>query len=78
MDERKFALEIKNLDVYRVACAIWPHLSELTFEQVRLNFLVFDAEGDGLFALYAPGAIVEHISMIEPGPNVQFKKVLVK
>jgi len=67
MDETaKFAFEIKNPEIYRIACAIWPHLDELRFEDVKNHILVFDFDGDGQHALLGPGAIRDFIKTLEP------------
>jgi len=70
----KFAFVIENHVTYRLACAVWPHLTELTFEQVRNNFLVFD-DPDGKPALYSPGAAADNFRYIEDGPQIVLKKV---
>lgn len=74
MNDPKFAFVIENHVTYRLACAVWPHLEELTFEQVRNNFLVFD-DKDRQFALYSPGAAAENFRHIEDGPQITLKKV---
>lgn len=48
------AFEIKTLNDYELANAIWPNLkAELAFENVKNNFLVLNYEG-GAHALVNP------------------------
>lgn len=77
MDEYKFALEIKSYATYQLACAIWPHLLQMTGEQIHLHFLIFN-ETDGQFALYGPGAVAELVDHVENGPTLTIKKVYLK
>ncbi len=76
MDEYVFAFEIKNHMTFRLAQQLWPHLVELTFEQVRNHFLVID-QREGT-ALYGPGAIMDSVDHIENGPEITLKKLFFK
>lgn len=76
MDEYVFAFEIKNHMTFRLAQQLWPHLAELSFEQVSNHFLVIDPrEGT---ALYGPGAIMDAVDHIENGPQITLKKLYFK
>lgn len=77
MDEYKFAIEIKNHANLVLAQAIWPHLREFQFDQLRNQFLVLDDES-GKVALYGPGAFAEKFSHIENGPEITVKKLYLK
>ena len=77
MENYKFAIEIKNHVTYRLACAVWTHLNELSFEDVRNHFLVFD-DPEGGYALYGPGAVMDSVDHIENGPTLTLKKLFFK
>lgn len=74
----KFAIEIKTDETYNLLLAIWPHIAELNKEEVMFQFLVFDIDNDGTYALVGPGALTEGFDHIENGAQITIKKLFVK